>query len=224
MDVWLENSALVTALSALLIAIITLVGKLIFDAWSLNFTRQLKLIDAQSDLLDELGDVLWDSRYAAMQVAYYGSRLDEPDAYEKAKDSYFESIWSHLKKIRTLGTRAGRLISATAPDRIEQFYIQIDDVCEAIEQAVRETDAQQRKTLFKTISPKVEVEIRRSIDLLIRDLATGVGLVPLKSLAVSYKACRSQSPDRAWSAHVLLDNWWRIRRHAGASKPIRSRR
>jgi hypothetical protein len=180
MAAWLENSAIVGAASALVVAIITLVGKFIFDAWSLNFTRQLKLIDAQSHLLDELGDVLWSSRYAAMQLAYYGSRLDEADAYEKAKSSYFESIWGHLKKIRILGTRAGRLISATAPDKIEQFYIQIDDVCEAIEKAVRETDAEQRKMLFETISPIVEIDIRQRIDLLIRGLATSVGLVPLK--------------------------------------------
>ncbi|MEA2874288.1 MAG: hypothetical protein QOH67_4264 [Hyphomicrobiales bacterium] len=141
--------------------------------------RQLKLIDAQSALLDGLGNVCWRWRYEATRVAYYGS-ASEQEQYDRAVKSYSDNIWSNLNEIRTAGTRAARLFSKTASDEIEAFYERVDDVEQDIEEALRETNLKKRKALFEAIYPNLANDTRMQIAQLVLNLAKDMDLAPRK--------------------------------------------
>jgi hypothetical protein len=62
-------------------------------------SRQSKIIDAQAAFLDELSQVLWEWRYTAMKITYYGSS-GKQELYEQSCEKYQNEIWQHLNKIR----------------------------------------------------------------------------------------------------------------------------
>ena len=177
--------AAIGALAGVVSGIVSALLKWVFDErvqekrlrLELANARQLKLIDAQSALLDELGNACWQWRYAAMRVVYY-SDLQQDDAYKGAVANYHAQSWGYLSQIRTLGTRAGRLVSTSAPKAIEDFYEYIDEVGVDVEAAIAETDVKKRIMLFENISKTVEDDVRSKIQTLIQRLAGRVGLVP----------------------------------------------
>src|ERR1700736_6649545 len=133
MGVWSDNptitAAAVGALAGGAAGFVTTISKGFFDNWvqakRLRFerdnARQQKLIDAQSALLDELGNVCWQFRYDVIKVAWYW-RNSQLEAYEAAAKYYLENCWTTLSQIRFNGTRAGRLFSRAALDAVETFY------------------------------------------------------------------------------------------------------
>lgn len=76
-------------------------------------SRQSKLIDAQSALLDELTRLLWKWRYLAKGVVYYGARGD-PDRFDTARKAYEDTVWGLLDEFRTEISRSRRLVSEKA--------------------------------------------------------------------------------------------------------------
>jgi hypothetical protein len=184
MSIWSENptftTAVVGAIAGLAGGIIPAVAKGMFDHWGqtkrLHFERQQKLIDAQSELLDELGRVCWKFRYDAIRVAYYwrSSQLKE---YSEAADNYVKECWNSLSELRFIGTRAGRLFSRSALDKVEEIYNRVDVIDSKIEKAISE-DAESRGALFDEVYPIVADTLRIEIAELILDLAKLVHLTP----------------------------------------------
>ena len=83
--------------------------------------RQGKIIEAQSKLLDDLSQLLWKWRYMAKQVVYYGAKGDQ-ELYERARNEYNESIWLILHEFRVEISKARRLVSEKAYDRLNALY------------------------------------------------------------------------------------------------------
>ena len=54
-----------------------------------NLVRQNKIIEAQSKLLDDLAGLLWNWRYLAKKVVYYGAQ-ENMERYDSAKKQYEE--------------------------------------------------------------------------------------------------------------------------------------
>jgi hypothetical protein len=86
-----------------------------------ELTRQGKLLDAQSALLDEITRLVWAWRYLAKQVVYYGSRGDN-DRYMAAKTKYEDGVWGLLDSLRTQISKARRLVSEAAFERLNDLY------------------------------------------------------------------------------------------------------
>lgn len=182
----MENPTIVAAIAGLIGGVILSYLKSIFDRQiqserfqlELENARRLKLVEAQSGLLDDLGTACWKWRYAAMPVVYYGSRGEEP-AYQEAVKNYKEHCWLHLSEIRTLGTRAARIICATAPGEIDSFYKKIDAIGFVIDDTIATPkDPQQRKALLGTIVERIQDEVREDIGKLMKDLAHRAHLTP----------------------------------------------
>lgn len=86
-----------------------------------ELARQGKLLDAQSALLDEITRLVWAWRYLAKQVVYYGSRGDN-DRYMAAKARYEDGVWGLLDGLRTQISKARRLVSEAAFERLNDLY------------------------------------------------------------------------------------------------------
>jgi hypothetical protein len=86
-----------------------------------ELARQCKLLDAQSALLDEITRLVWAWRYLAKQVVYYGSRGDN-DRYMAAKTKYEDGVWGLLDGLRTQISKARRLVSESAFERLNDLY------------------------------------------------------------------------------------------------------
>jgi hypothetical protein len=84
-------------------------------------SRQTKLIDAQSTLLDELTRLLWKWRYLAKGVAYYGARRDV-DRFNAARKAYEDAVWGLLDEFRTEISRSRRLVSEAAFLDLNSLY------------------------------------------------------------------------------------------------------
>ncbi len=89
-----------------------------FDA---ELARQSKLLDAQSALLDEITRLVWAWRFLAKQVMYYGSR-GENERYAAAKAQYEEGVWGLLDGFRAQISKARRLVSEAAFERLNELY------------------------------------------------------------------------------------------------------
>lgn len=86
-----------------------------------ELARQCKLLDAQSALLDEITKLVWTWRYLAKQVVYYGSR-GENERYAAAKAKYEDGVWDLLDGLRTQISKARRLVSEAAFERLNELY------------------------------------------------------------------------------------------------------
>ena len=86
-----------------------------------ELARQGKLLDAQSALLDEITRLVWAWRYLAKQVVYYGS-IGDNDRYMAAKTKYEDGVWGLLDSLRTQISKARRLVSEAAFERLNDLY------------------------------------------------------------------------------------------------------
>jgi hypothetical protein len=118
-----------------------------------SLTRQTKVIDDQAEFLDALGKALWDWRYTAMQVTYYGV-LGEQVPYEAAQVSYRAKIWDSLNRIRFCASRARRLISEVSYSRIVSFYSKIVEFDKKLAVVTLETDTRRRSSSLLNLMGK----------------------------------------------------------------------
>jgi len=86
-----------------------------------ELSRQSKLIDAQSTLLDEITRILWKWRYLAKGVVYYGARGDQK-RYDAARVNYEDTVWGLLDDFRTEISRSRRLVSEAAFKNLDLLY------------------------------------------------------------------------------------------------------
>jgi hypothetical protein len=138
--------------------------------------RQQKLIDAQSAMLDDLASALWDWRYAAMRVAFFGYNADEQE-YIKAAEGYKREIWPILSKIRFIAARCRRLISESSFQRIRDFYMKIVDLNEEIMDSLGSNDETNRRMHFMDISTGIFKNETNTIDEILLKVAAETHLL-----------------------------------------------
>lgn len=100
--------------------------------------RQQKIVDAQSEVLDELTMTLWEIRYLLMGIAY--DRLNGPlTTYDSAIEGYRDEITALFSRFRIAASTAGRLVPAGAYERLIAFYDNRLTTLEgAVSEAIRE--------------------------------------------------------------------------------------
>ena len=86
-----------------------------------ELSRQSKLIDAQSTLLDQITRILWKWRYLVKSVVYYGARGDQK-RYDAARVNYEDVVWGLLDEFRTEISRSRRLVSEAAFQNLNGLY------------------------------------------------------------------------------------------------------
>jgi hypothetical protein len=127
-------------------------------------SRQAKIIDAQASFLDELSQVLWEWRYAAMKITYYGSS-GKQELYEQSCEEYQSEIWLHLNKIRCITSKSRRLASENCYQELLKFYFRIVDLDKRIFKAINIVEPKWERELelsdlnveiFELVSPEID--------------------------------------------------------------------
>jgi hypothetical protein len=137
--------------------------------------RQEKLIAAQSMFLDELTKTMWDWRYSAVRVTYYGSLRNDAEC-EAAATQYNSQRWSSLSQIRSLASRSLRLISASAHEDILQFYRAAMALDDRIDEILHEGDVIRRQVLFGEVNYEIVTALSEKIDGLLLQVGRDIGL------------------------------------------------
>ncbi len=137
--------------------------------------RQAKMIDAQAGLLDSLARVLWDWRYAAMRVTYYGAQADA-EQFTIARDAYGTSLWGLLSSVRFETSRARWLISRRAFDRLIVLYGRLIEFDLQLYQACQLADPVKRSLELSDLNQLIFGAITDEIDAILESIAGDVML------------------------------------------------
>jgi hypothetical protein len=143
-----------------------------------GIARQAKLIDAQSNFLDETAEVLWAWRYLSMKVAYDGSAPVD-DLYAASVLEYQKGIWGILSRLRKQTSKARRLVSESGYERMVALYDQIVELDGQIEGLVRaQMPLEKRTEAFSPIQVCLRNEMTEKLDSTLYALAKEVQLLP----------------------------------------------
>jgi hypothetical protein len=86
-----------------------------------HLARQARVIEAQSKFLDDLSQGLWNWRYLAIKVTYYGGHAAD-DKYAAARKDYDDRVWDTLNRVRNEISRSRRLVSETSYTGLLELY------------------------------------------------------------------------------------------------------
>lgn len=143
-----------------------------------GIARQAKLIDAQSNFLDETTEVLWAWRYLSMKVAYDGSSPVD-HLYAASVLEYQKGIWGILSRLRNQTSKARRLVSESGYKRMVALYDQIVELDGQIDGLVRAQMPLERRTeAFSPIQERLRNELTKKLDSTLYSLAKEVQLLP----------------------------------------------
>jgi len=140
-----------------------------------ELARQGKIIEAQSQLLDDLGRTLWKWRYLAKKVTYYGSEANR-EKFDIARKEYDENVWDVLNDLRVQSSKSRRLVSEAAYKELRAFYnYLVNDIDRKISALCKkgELDAitiRESEELSKRFSSEVSQRIDDMIDYLAAEL------------------------------------------------------
>jgi len=135
-----------------------------------ELTQQEKVLAAQAQLLDDLTEAIWRWRYTAVQLTYDGSNCEDGEL-NKPLESYRTNRWTGLNSIRSLASRARRLISDRTHRMIVDFYETAVEIDQQIEAAARLQDSIKRRLAFGEIN----LALVRSVTARIDNLLLGLG-------------------------------------------------
>jgi hypothetical protein len=137
--------------------------------------RQGKIIDAQEQTLNELSKLLWDWRYSAMRVTYYGS-LGDTARFDAARDSYTDEVWRLLSQIRFHTSRTRWLIAAQTYDRLAAFYLEMVGFDKVLFETASGSDPVRRRLELGDLNRRIFDDVSSRIDALLYDIAIDVKL------------------------------------------------
>jgi hypothetical protein len=138
--------------------------------------RQKQILDAQSDLLDALTGAMWKWRYLSTKTTFRGG-----DAKEKSMDTvlaaYDKELWPILDEVRFATSRARRLLSQSAYDKLLRVYEErIVPFGRRMHDAFREQDAIRRGVLFLELNAELLGRVTEDIEDSLMAVAFDVGL------------------------------------------------
>lgn len=137
-----------------------------------ELARQGKIIEAQSKLLDDLSRILWQWRYLAKKVVYYGA-YESKEQWALAVKQYEEGIWDILNAFRIEISRARRLVSERAFERLEALYeYVVRDIDKTIASGIRtrELDVTASTAMANRFSTEVSGRLDDELDRLAAEL------------------------------------------------------
>jgi hypothetical protein len=139
--------------------------------------REGKIIEAQSQLLDDLSRILWKWRYLAKKVTYYASEANR-EKFEIARREYERDVWDLLNELRVQASKSRRLASEKAYRKLLDCYAYVAyDVDLQISALAKrnelDSNAIEQATL---LSQRFTEEVSNKIDEIIDDLASELHL------------------------------------------------
>jgi hypothetical protein len=139
-----------------------------------DLARQGKIIEAQSKFLDDLSRLLWTWRYLAKKVVYYGA-LENAERYELARRQYDEQVWDILNEFRAEISRARRLVSEGAYQRLDALYdYVVHDIDLRMSDITRADKLDGQKS--RAMADRFSVEVSRTLDDALDELASELHL------------------------------------------------
>jgi hypothetical protein len=139
-----------------------------------DLARQGKIIEAQSKLLDDLSQLLWNWRYLAKKVVYYGAQ-GNTERYDLARKQYDEMVWDILEKFRAEISRSRRLVSEQAYERLDSLYnYVVQDIDVKISNLISTDNIDFNKS--SEIAERFSIEVSKKLDDAIDDLASELNL------------------------------------------------
>jgi hypothetical protein len=139
--------------------------------------REGKIIEAQSQLLDDLSRILWKWRYLAKKVTYYASEANS-EKFEIARKEYDEDVWDLLNELRVQASRSRRLASEKAYRKLLDFYAYVVHDVDLQISALAKRDELDPATLEQAtlLSQRFTNEVSNNIDEIIDELASELHL------------------------------------------------
>ena len=139
-----------------------------------DLARQNKIIEAQSKLLDNLTELLWNWRYLAKKVVYYSAENDMK-RYDLAKKQYEEDVWCVFHKFRVEISKSRRLASESAYKELDSLYKYVTkDIDIKVNAIIRAKEPDVIKS--ETLSKRFHYEVSKRLDEVLDGLASELNL------------------------------------------------
>lgn len=142
-----------------------------------ELSRQTKIIEAQSKLLDDLSETLWKWRYQAKKVVYYGAE-ESKERFDDAAKEYDDGVWEILNEFSREISRSRRLVSEKAYQELRSLYDYIVRDIDPKISAINKRGELNRKTVEESeqLSVRFSSEVTQRIDDEIDRLASELDL------------------------------------------------
>jgi hypothetical protein len=139
--------------------------------------RKSKIIEAQSQLLDDLSRILWKWRYLAKKVAYYASEANR-EKFDTARREYDEGVWDLLNELRVQASKSRRLASEKAYKKLLKCYEYVVHDVDGQISALAKCDELNPPTIkhARMLSERFTNEVSNQIDEIIDYLASELHL------------------------------------------------
>jgi hypothetical protein len=150
-----------------------------------QIARQGKIIEAQSQFLDEITEILWSWRYLSIKVTFNADDIRGAH-YAAAVTEYESEIWDVLSKLRKQISKSRRLISETGYRNLVSLYDRIVELDGNLASAIRNKSLQEadRVAALAAIHKILRWELTEKLDETIASLAQEVGLKPATNVGV----------------------------------------
>jgi hypothetical protein len=133
-------------------------------------SRQEKLIASQSEFLDKLTETVWQWRYMAVRLTYYGGG-DDTAQYDNAARAYAGEFWPVLHALRVEISKSYRLVSADMLDRLKSFYQEVVKIDLDLQAIASELDPFQKRILYMDMNHRLFHCVSDDIDHLLEKIA-----------------------------------------------------
>ncbi len=134
-----------------------------------------EILKAQSSLIDDLTNTLWNWRYLSKKVVYYAASGDA--RYPDAARDYESRIWDLLTHFRIQTSKARRLLSEKAYVEFEQFYQYItSDIDIKVSALIVQQDRTHISKIAAELSDRFSNEVSKQIDDMLKKVAEEFGI------------------------------------------------
>jgi predicted RNA-binding protein len=120
--------------------------------------------------LDKLTDTVWQWRYMAVRLTYYGGG-DDTAQYDNAARAYAKEFWPVLHALRVEISKSYRLVSADMLDHLKSFYQQVVKIDLDLRAIASELDPLQRRILYMDMNHRLFHSVSDDIDHLLEKIA-----------------------------------------------------
>jgi hypothetical protein len=128
-----------------------------------RYTEEKQLL-----LLDAIANALWEWRYIAKKVPYYGASLAQGDAdfkkYTGALAAYDKKSWEIIKNLRVAVSKAKLYFHESSYEFLDSVYQYVVGVDTKIIDASEKTDRQAQQRIFLEVADFFSEEVSRDID------------------------------------------------------------
>jgi hypothetical protein len=181
---FIEKIVIVVLTALLARLIVPYVLKLVDEAkhkrqkkFEADLARQGKIIEAQSELIDDITKTLWEWRYLSIKVSYYGVERKK-SLYAAAQKDYEARIWDVLSALRFQITKSRRLVSEDSYKILVDLY---DQLVEIDAHGTPTADPEQKIDEFLKLNKLLRWKMTEKLDEVVDILAKDVRLKREKS-------------------------------------------